>query len=294
MSVKKTADGITRRSYLKRAALASAVGLGGYAFGIEPRWVSVEHSQLSIPGLPPALENKTAVQLSDLHIGTGVGDNYLRTQFEYVASLEPDFVFFTGDYLDCGTDWHVQKGIALLPEFPRGKLGTACVLGNHDYGRSAGEARHNRENTQHLIDRFRQDDLNLLLDDSVEMSGLHVVGLRDLWHGSFELESAALAIEKVSGKPSIVLSHNPDTVDLPIWDSYRSWVLSGHTHGGQCRFPLIGAPILPVNNKRYVAGAYDIAGGHRLYINRGLGHTYRVRFMSRPEISVFQLTSASS
>ena len=157
MSMKKTAGGITRRSYLKRSAIASVAGLGVYAFGVEPRWVSVEHHRLSIPGLPPALENKTAVQISDLHIGTRVGDDYLRTHLEYVASLEPDFVFLTGDYLDCGTEWHVQKGINMLSDFPRGKLGTACVLGNHDYGHNLTEARRNKEMTPQLIDRFQQE-----------------------------------------------------------------------------------------------------------------------------------------
>jgi len=105
----------------------------------------------------------------------------------------------------------------------------------------------------------------------------------------FSRTAASSAIASVASQPSIVLSHNPDTVDLPIWDGYDGWILCGHTHGGQCRFPFIGAPICPVKNKRYLSGFYDIEGGHKLYINRGIGHTRRVRFMARPEITVFTL-----
>lgn len=279
----------SRRKFLKRALLASTIGAGAYVYGIEPRWISVERRTLTIPRLPNHLVGKTAVQISDLHVGARVDDRYLRSQFDYVNSLSPAFVFFTGDYLDRPTSWHLKKGKTLLQDFPRGKIGTACVLGNHDYGCGRKQVKKYAVETRKLIELFQDSDLNLLLDQTVELGGLHVAGLRDWWHGGFDNESAALTIERIAGKPALTLSHNPDTVDLPIWDRYDSWVLSGHTHGGQCTFPIIGAPILPVRNRRYVAGAFDIEGGHKLYINRGIGHTHRLRFMARPEITIFDL-----
>ncbi|HMO86864.1 MAG TPA: hypothetical protein PKC18_18290, partial [Lacipirellulaceae bacterium] len=48
-------------------------------------------------------------------------------------------------------------------------------------------------------------------------------------------------------------------------------------------------PLLPVSNRRYVAGEYELAPGRRLYINRGLGYLRRVRFNCRPEITLFTL-----
>ena len=282
---------ISRRKFFRRTALATTAAAAVYAVGVEPRWVTVEHQRLPIPNLPQELAGKIAVQISDLHIGSRVGDNYLRAQFEYIKSIKPDFVFFTGDYLDSSTDWHLEKGKALLKDFPRGKIGTACVLGNHDYGHGKANVKKYAQNTKRLIDLFEQADLNLLVDQSVDLGGLHVAGLRDFWFGGFKNQTAALAIESVADKPSIVLSHNPDTVDLPIWDGYHSWVLCGHTHGGQCTFPLVGAPVLPVSNRRYVSGAYEIQGGHKMYISRGIGHTHRIRFMASPEITVFDLAA---
>ena len=252
--------------------------------------MSVEHHVLPVLGLEDDLVGKTVVQLSDTHVGNRVGESYLRQQFEYVDSLKPDFVFFTGDFLDDATEWHVDQGEKLLRHFPRGSIGTACVLGNHDHGEHESSAGQSRKSTERITSLFADQGLNLLRDQVVDFPGLRVVGLRDYWYGGFNHASAAEVISEVVDRPGIVLSHNPDTVDLPIWNGYQNWVLCGHTHGGQCRFPLVGAPQVPVDNKRYISGRYDIDGGHKMFINRGLGHTARVRFMARPEITVFKMT----
>ena len=290
--VMTTKSKISRRRFLFRSSVVTLGGLGVYAFGVEPRWICVEHHALPVKGLPSNLVGKKAVHLSDLHVGSRVSDSYLRNQFDFVRSLEPEFVFFTGDFLDDGSDWHLKKGLGFLDEFPRGSIGNACVLGNHDFGSSRESTVKFKSNSAKLVDGFNDAGLNLLRDESIDLGGLRIAGLRDLWFGGFDDLRAASAIKDVAAHPSIVLSHNPDTVDLPIWNGYQNWVLCGHTHGGQCRFPIVGAPVCPVDNKRYVAGFYDIAGGHKLYISRGVGHTTRVRFMSRPEITVFTLAEA--
>jgi predicted MPP superfamily phosphohydrolase len=109
----------------------------------------------------------------------------------------------------------------------------------------------------------------------------------DLWAARLNLPS--MAQELASGRPSIALCHNPDGVDLPGWAGYQGWILSGHTHGGQCKPPFLPPPILPVKNRRYTAGAFDLWDGRWLYVNRGLGHLLRVRFGVRPEVTAFRL-----
>jgi predicted MPP superfamily phosphohydrolase len=78
-------------------------------------------------------------------------------------------------------------------------------------------------------------------------------------------------------------------MDEHVWNGYRGWILSGHTHGGQCKPPFFAPPVIPVRNRRYTAGAFDLYDGRWLYINRGLGYLHRVRFNARPEITVFTL-----
>jgi hypothetical protein len=77
-----------------------------------------------------------------------------------------------------------------------------------------------------------------------------------------------------------------------VWGNFRGQILSGHTHGGQCKPPFLPPPMLPVNNRSYVAGHYDLGRGRSLYINRGVGHTRQVRFNCRPEVTLFTLERA--
>lgn len=79
---------------------------------------------------------------------------------------------------------------------------------------------------------------------------------------------------------------------LPVWNNFEGWILSGHTHDGQCKPPFLPAPLLPVRNRRYTAGEFSLSGNRRLYISRGVGHLFHVRFNVRPEVTVFELRSA--
>ena len=117
-------------------------------------------------------------------------------------------------------------------------------------------------------------------------------GIDDFWGVNFEPRRALARLDR--DRPGVVLCHNPDVADLPLWDGCRGWMLSGHTHGGQCKPPFLPPPFLPVKNPRYVAGAYDLGPGRRLYINRGVGHLRRARFNARPEVTVHTLVPAHS
>ena len=93
----------------------------------------------------------------------------------------------------------------------------------------------------------------------------------------------------------MLLCHAPDYVDdllaIPAGRAL-SLVLSGHTHGGQIRFPLIGAKALPPLGRKYVEGWFHF-GNLQLYVNRGLGTVVvPVRFNCPPEITLFTLRSA--
>jgi predicted MPP superfamily phosphohydrolase len=133
--------------------------------------------------------------------------------------------------------------------------------------------------------------LHLLRNDRVDIGGLQLIGLEDYWGPSYD--PAPVLAGLPPGAPAVVLSHNPDTADEPVWGAFNGWILAGHTHGGQCKPPFLPPPLVPVRNRRYTAGAFAVGGGRSLYINRGLGHLIRVRFNARPEITVFTLTRAA-
>jgi len=271
-------------------AAAGACGTAVYANRIEPHWVEIVRRDLPIAGLPAAMEGKTLLQLSDLHIGPIVDDAYLIGALQRAAALQPDIVVHTGDLIQTPlSGW--EQVTRVLEHFPKGKKATLSILGNHDYGprwsiTNIGES---------TAAALRDAGVDVLRYGSVDVEGFRITGLEEKLGPYWRRHLAEGVIR--GDRPHVVLCHNPDACDDDIWnefrgeDEYRGWILSGHTHGGQVSVPFLGPPILPVKNKRYTSGEFDVGGGRRLYINRALGYLRRVRFNVRPEVTLFTLRS---
>jgi uncharacterized protein len=276
----------SRRQFLSATTLAlGAIGTGVYSSQIEPYWLEVVDQPLPVRGLPQRLRGASLVQLSDLHVGPDVPDEYILATFARVRALQPAIVAYTGDFVSFERGV-VEHAARIYQEAPRGRLATVGVLGNHDYGRRWAQP----EVAAQLADLFGRLGITILRNDLTEVEGLQIVGLDDLWAGHFDCGRGLADLDP--RRPALALSHNPDTVDLPGWDRYRGWILSGHTHGGQCRPPFLPPPLLPVQNRRYTSGTLELVGGRRMYISRGVGHVLRVRFNVRPEVTVFHLEAA--
>ncbi|HEX6598241.1 MAG TPA: hypothetical protein VF034_02895, partial [Gemmatimonadaceae bacterium] len=80
---------LNRRQFLALggAALASGAGLGLYTWQVEPHWVEVVRRPLPLAYLPPALEGRTLLQLSDLHVGPQVDSSYLIRALTEASAL---------------------------------------------------------------------------------------------------------------------------------------------------------------------------------------------------------------
>jgi predicted MPP superfamily phosphohydrolase len=277
---------LTRRRFVSLAAAGLISAPTIYAWRIEPHWVEVVRRDLPIAGLPPALQGETLVQLSDIHVGGQVDDDFLRDSFDIVNGLEPAFVAITGDFMTCRGDEHLARTLRVMERLHPGRLGSVAVLGNHDHRPHfrGGDV------AERLAGGLRDQRISVLRNERRVVRGLTFVGLDDLWRGRFDLRMALA--ELTGAEAAVALCHNPDGADQEGWGNYKGWILAGHTHGGQCRLPFLPPPRVPVNNKRYVAGEIDLGDGRRMYINRALGHLLRVRFNVRPEITVFRLTRA--
>lgn len=270
------------------AASGATVACGGlaYAWRVEPHWVSITRLDMPFRGLDRDLVGKRIVQISDLHVGPIVDGDYLRGVLRRLPELEPDYLVITGDFLTSNHGEQIGPAIEMLRESPVVEMPCIATLGNHDYSDSFRNGRVAAE----LADRLRGIGVTVLRNESTEVDGLQFAGSDDLWAGRCSLYRTLQEVDH--SRPAVVLSHNPDSVDLPEWTTFGGWVLSGHTHGGQCRFPLIGAPVMPIRNHRYQQGHVAISGGRNLYVNRGLGYSRRIRFGARPEVTVFTLRSA--
>jgi predicted MPP superfamily phosphohydrolase len=276
---------LTRRRFLLGTALG-ALGLGAYTWRVEPHWLSVAERPMPMPGLPPEWEGRTLAQISDLHVSPRVEFDYLVSALQTVNELKPDLVAMTGDFVSAGSRERAEAAARLFEHLNPPPLGCFACLGNHDFGERWSDAGIAEE----LVRRVTDVGVRVLRNASEVVRGLRVVGVDDMWGPTF---SAYGVLSKLKAdEPAVVLFHNPDGADLPVWGDFRGWILSGHTHGGQCKPPFLPPPLLPVANKRSTSGEFDLGDGRRMYINRGLGHLLRVRFNVRPEITLHRLTAA--
>ena len=283
---------MNRRDFVRRGAIgavAAGVGVVGYTIGIEPHWLEIVRRDLPITDLPAALVGKTVAQISDIHIGPRVSDNYLVESLERARALKPDIVLFTGDFISYRADRgeaQFDRVKAVLAHFPIGQLATLAVLGNHDYGRNWSEPAVARR-VEHEAARV---GIHVLRNEVASVQGLDVIGIDELW--AHQADSRRALAGRTS-RAALALCHNPDGLDELPWDDYHGWVFSGHTHGGQCKPPFLPPPVLPVRNRRYTAGEIRVDARRTVYISRGVGHLIRARFNVRPEITLFTLRQSS-
>ena len=161
--------------------------------------------------------------------------------------------------------------------------GVFNVLGNHDHWADAARS-------LFWLDRSGQSVRHRARP--VERGGarLWIAGAGDYWEDDCGIDRALQDVP--AGDCRLVLAHNPDTADLG-WRSRVDLMISGHTHGGQVRLPLVGAPVLPVRNRRYSSGLVRTERT-RVFISRGIGWAILpVRINCPPEIAVLELVRAS-
>lgn len=162
-------------------------------------------------------------------------------------------------------------------------LGKFAILGNHDYW---GDVT--------LVQTCLQESGFTLLKNQVteintDTDQIYISGLDDVLEGVPDLGPVIQQTEKHPDRFHIMLVHEPDYADA-VANYHVDLQLSGHSHGGQITFPLIGPIITPPDSKKYINGLYKINERLTLYINRGIGTTILpFRFLCKPELTIIEL-----
>jgi uncharacterized protein len=274
-----------RRKFFKRL-LGTGLVTALYAWQIEPFWLEFVRIKMPIKNLPKELVGKTLMQISDMHIGDRFDHNFISDSFKEAQKLSPDFVVYTGDFVSYKSEKQLAQLTTVFQHVVMGKLGTVGILGNHDYGKKWKES----EVANKVVNILKDAGVPILRNEQKLFNGLTIIGIDDYWGTNFHPHK--VLNEHNPDAANLVLCHNPDVLDEPVWNNYKGWILSGHTHGGQVKPPFLDAPMLPVKNKRYSQGKIDLEDGRIVYINRALGNLWQVRFNVRPEITVFELEEA--
>ena len=282
---------MTRRQFLKGAAITSVASAlaGSYARFVEPFWVEYLALPMPVRNLPASFKGFRITHLTDLHVTDSVSAKHIQGVIDRINLDKPDIVVVTGDLITASVSklGPVIELMSLLS--PR----VLVCLGNHDYGAYRNERDKVRPAADRLLVRgLREVGCIVLRNEShcIERSDgrLWFVGLEDWALGPFDADAALANV--LRDEPTIVLSHNPDsgpTLDRPGVD----WILSGHTHGGQVRLPLLGPPLLPVSNKQWDQGEFQLQHA-KLFVSPGAGYLWQVRFNCRPQVITFTLEPA--
>ena len=282
-----------RRQFGVRRRVWHALGrlglTGLHAAPIHRGWLDVRRLRMDLPDLPAALEGRRLAQVSDLHASPVVWRGFLREQLRHVADLRPDLLVVTGDLVTGGYRYARLAAELLGGLDPRPPMGVYATLGNHDYSvRGKRNAREADRRGRHFERVLGDAGVRLLRNEAADVGGLTLVGLDDLWTGRLDADHAFAG---VAGGPVVCLNHDPrnaaDLLDHP-WQ----WMLSGHTHGRQLATSRVGRAFNQKRRRAYVRGLYDLGGGRRLYVNRGLSYGQRWEPWCKPEITLFRLTRA--
>jgi uncharacterized protein len=187
---------------------------------------------MPVKNLPRDLEGKTLMQISDIQVGKRFDHQFIIESFKKATALNPDTVLYTGDYVSTGKD-EVQHALLdeVLQHLVKGKMATIGILGNHDFGKNWMQ----KEVADSITEKPERNGVTMLRNTPTQVKGLQFIGLYDYW--GLNCNPAAAIQHFTKNNTFIVLCHNPDVCDLDVWKDYDSWILSGHTHGGQCKPP---------------------------------------------------------
>jgi len=273
----------------------------GYAYFVEPHRLVVNRYELQIENWNHAFDGFRIALISDLHGGSnGVTEAKLRYIVERTNEQNVDAIVLLGDYVSRRPDDH--SNLKMLPSVIadnlkglQAKYGVFVVLGNHD----------ENFNSQSIASEFERVGYNVLNGELsvIDINGgqkLRIMGLKDhmnisVWKYYSDDAKNILAATEGTGDV-IVLQHSPDVLPVITGDSLISrdfkLMLSGHTHGGQIWFPVLGAPMIPSSyGQRYARGHLKDKGVD-MFVTSGIGTSILpFRFMVPPEIAVLTIRS---
>lgn len=275
----------SRRQFLSGLVAAPLVAVSAgaaYSRLIEPYNYLISETDILIRELPAAFEGFRITQLTDVHHSRILGLGEVQRVVSLAQQTKPDMFVLTGDYSTSYRRYIEPCAEALgalnAPE------GVWAVLGNHDHYTDP-------ELTTRSLQRHHIAVLNNARttlqrgSDAIQLSGI------DDWSWNAADWTRAFSGLK-SQTPTILLSHQPTVLDLEQTQNV-SLILSGHTHGGQLNFPLLGAPArFTTNDLKYARGLFR-RGDTQLYVSTGTGVIgLPLRFGVRPEIAVLRLRRA--
>lgn len=299
--VSKAVDTMSRSEFISKVGiLTAALPFFSITYGIaKGRFdFKVRNIPVTLLDLPESFEGFRILQISDIHIGSFIGEEHEITKaVNLINSQNADIIFFTGDLVNVLAT-EADHWVTFLGRM-HAKYGKYSVLGNHDYGgyyHWSSEAAQTA-NLDHLKELQHKMGFRLLLNESfpfyLDHQAIGIIGIENWGMPPFPQKADYLkAVKNVENIPcKILLSHDPT-----YWDKFVAGkkdidlTLSGHTHGMQFGVSVGSFQWSPIKYKYpHWAGLYRYHNQY-LYVNRGLGYIgFSGRVGIPPEITVITL-----
>lgn len=238
------------------------------------------------PRLPEAFDGCVMVQLSDLH-GAEFGENNEKL-IEQVRTVDPDYIFLTGDLQDSyhktPRSYSVALGRSLAQIAP-----TYFVTGNHEWA---------FPDVRELKRELRDAGVTVLTNEYVALTrdggSILLAGIDDPNGFADQKTPKQLAEEIHDAAPDafwMLLAHRNNYFEREYSFLGADLVISGHGHGGLIRLPFTDGLISVERSlfPTYTAGFYEANGG-KLFVSRGLGNSGPTfRLFNRPEFVILTL-----
>ena len=270
-----------RRILILSAVLILLACLGGWIFHSNTVPALTE-ATIPAEGLPTAFDGLRIVHISDLH-DAELGENHEKT-LALIRDASPDLILLTGDMI---SRQKKRTDIDLTASFCREAVKIApCyyVTGNHEGAISA-------ETYAELEAVLLSLGVTVLHGEAVTLErGGERITMAGVDSPDFRHVEEGKSLSELCGEGyTILLAHHPEFVS-DYAEAGADLVFSGHVHGGQIRFPFVGAVFGPGQGffPAYESGLYSIPtneGETLLYVSRGLGNSgIQIRFANRPEV----------
>jgi predicted MPP superfamily phosphohydrolase len=273
----------SRRSILRKFTALAACGSTSAAIASDNKRLLIERVEITVPGLPPAMDGFRIAQLSDLHLEpfTTVAD--ILQSVQTCNSLKPDMVALTGDFVTHNT--RAAPVVAELLAQLKAPYGVYASLGNHDFWSGAPEVV--RALNEHKIPVLRNETRRIRTD----LGTLWLGGLDSVYVNKPDVRKTLQDWKQT--QPLVLMMHEPDAADVIAAAGVKALQISGHTHGGQLVFRGKAPMTLrrARHGKKYLAGQYQV-GPLQLYVNRGIGCVgVPLRIGCPPEVTELTLRS---
>jgi len=188
--------------------------------------IKIKELDIALPNLPNEWRGKTAVFISDLHLGAIDNYEFATKVAGRIDGLQPDLLLIGGDFFDGQANVDLDK-LAQIFSTVKTPLGKFFITGNHE----------EFSNSAKFINAVTKAGINVLDDEMVEINGLQIIGVD--YKSAYKKNDykAILANLKINkNKPSILLRHVPDKIEVAP-EFGISLLLCGHAHKGQL-FPI--------------------------------------------------------